>query len=86
MALAGGLVAAYACSQFFGLDFFVPSSVYTFNSDGAKIVRVGSSIGHADHLGNFLLYTTPLSLDLRSPREAERVWLLLWQPCFQLPP
>ena len=64
MALAGGLVAAYACSQFFGLDFFVPSSVYTFNSDGAKIVRVGSSIGHADHLGNFLLYTTPLSLGL----------------------
>jgi len=64
MALAGGLVAAYACSQFFGLDFFVPASVYTFNSDGAKIVRVGSSIGHADHLGNFLLYTTPLSLGL----------------------
>ena len=64
MALAGGLVATYAFSQFFGLDPFVSSSVYTFDSDGAKIVRVGSSIGHADHLGNFLLYTTPLSLGL----------------------
>ena len=64
MALAGGLVATYAFSQFFGLDPFVSSSVYTFNSDGARIVRVGSSIGHADHLGNFLLYTTPLCLGL----------------------
>jgi O-antigen ligase/Tfp pilus assembly protein PilF len=64
MVISGGLVAAYAMAQFFGLDPFAPASVYTFPTDVGDVIRVCSSIGHSNYLGNFLLYTTPLSAGL----------------------
>src|SRR5205085_5828895 len=35
-----------------------------FDAAGGRIVRVISTLGHADYLGNFLLYTTPVSAAL----------------------
>lgn len=64
MTVCGGLVAAYAVAQFFGLDFFAPASVYTFQTALGDVKRVCSSIGHSNYLGNFLLYTTPVSAAL----------------------
>jgi O-antigen ligase/tetratricopeptide (TPR) repeat protein len=60
MCLTGLCVATYAFAQFFGRDLFLPSSLYTFNSMGETVVRPIGTLGHADYLGNFLLYTTPL--------------------------
>ena len=60
MSLAGLCAATYAFAQFFGRDLFLPSSLYTFNSMGETVVRPIGTVGHADYLGNFLLYTTPL--------------------------
>ena len=57
-----GLVAAtYGFAQFFGRDPFLSARLYTFDSTAGRIVRVISTLGHADYLGNFLLYTTPVS-------------------------
>lgn len=64
MTFAGLLVSAYAVVQFFGYDPFLSSVLYTSASAGGSVVRVVSTLGHADYLGNFLLYTTPLSSGL----------------------
>jgi len=64
MSVTGLAVATYAFIQFFGRDPFLPSSLYTFNSVAGPIVRVVGTLGHADYLGNFLLYTTPLNIAL----------------------
>jgi O-antigen ligase len=60
MSLTGLCAATYAFAQFFGRDLFLPSSLYTFNAMGETVVRPIGTLGHADYLGNFLLYTTPL--------------------------
>ena len=64
MSLAGLCAATYAFAQFYGRDLFLPSSLYTFNSMGETVVRPIGTLGHADYLGNFLLYTTPLCVGL----------------------
>ncbi|HET9531443.1 MAG TPA: O-antigen ligase family protein [Blastocatellia bacterium] len=64
MALTGLVVASYAYLQFFGRDPFIPASLYTFDSAVGPVVRVCSTLGHSNYLGNFLLYTTPLSAGL----------------------
>ncbi|HSE99159.1 MAG TPA: O-antigen ligase family protein, partial [Blastocatellia bacterium] len=64
MAATGLTVATYAYLQFFGRDPFMPASLYTFDSGSGPVVRVNSTLGHANYLGNFLLYTTPLSAGL----------------------
>ena len=64
MSVSGLLAAAYAWAQFFGLDPFVPPRTYSYNFAGESIIRVASTLGHADYLGNFLLYTTPISAAL----------------------
>ncbi|MGA9773795.1 MAG: O-antigen ligase family protein [Blastocatellia bacterium] len=60
----GFLVALYAVAQSLGFDPFVPKSTYTFPSPEGPVVRVSSSLGHSNYLGNFLLYTTPVSAGL----------------------
>lgn len=64
MVISGGIVAVYAIAQFFGLDLFAPVSIYTFQTSLGEVIRVSSSIGHSNYLGNFLLYITPLSAAL----------------------
>ena len=61
---AGFLVALYAVVQSLGFDPFMSRSVYTFASPEGPIVRVSGSLGHSNYLGNFLLYTTPVSAGL----------------------
>jgi O-antigen ligase/tetratricopeptide (TPR) repeat protein len=61
---AGLWVSAYAVAQFFGYDPFLPSVLYTTDSPAGTVVRVIGTLGHADYLGNFLLYTTPVSAGL----------------------
>lgn len=72
---AGFLVALYAAAQSLGVDPFVPRSAYTFDSPEGPIVRVSSSLGHSNYLGNFLLYTTPVSAGLAF---AARGWARLF--------
>jgi O-antigen ligase/Tfp pilus assembly protein PilF len=60
----GFLVALYAVGQSLGFDPFVPRSTYTFASPEGPIVRVSASLGHSNYLGNFLLYTMPVSAGL----------------------
>jgi O-antigen ligase/Flp pilus assembly protein TadD len=60
----GGLVATYAVAQSFGVEPFVPRSLYTFASPDGPVVRVEATLGHSDYLGHFLLYTTPLGAGL----------------------
>jgi O-antigen ligase/tetratricopeptide (TPR) repeat protein len=62
--LTGLIVSCYGVAQFFGFDPFVDSRVYTQEAEAGPVVRVISTMGHADYLGNFLLYTTLLSLGL----------------------
>jgi putative inorganic carbon (HCO3(-)) transporter len=64
MTSTGLLVSAYAVAQFFGYDPFLPTALYTSESPAGVVVRVIGTLGHADYLGNFLLYTTPLSAGL----------------------
>lgn len=64
MSFCGFLVSAYATAQFFGFDPFLPSSLYTSDSASGSVMRVISTLGHADYLGNFLLYTAPLTAGL----------------------
>lgn len=64
MSFCGFLVSAYAAAQFFGYDPFLPSFLYTSDSAAGPVVRVISTLGHADYLGNFLLYTAPLTAGL----------------------
>ena len=60
----GSLIAVYAFLQFFEWDPFLKSSVYTEQSVSGQVVRVIGTLGHANYLGNFLLYTTPLTASL----------------------
>jgi O-antigen ligase/tetratricopeptide (TPR) repeat protein len=64
MALTGLAAAAYACLQFFGYDPFLSAGSYTFASSTDAVLRVPGTLGHSNYLGNFLLYTTPLSAGL----------------------
>ncbi len=64
MSAAGFLVALYAVGQSLGFDPFVSRNVYTFASPEGPVVRVSGSLGHSNYLGNFLLYTTPVSAGL----------------------
>ncbi|MGA9769516.1 MAG: O-antigen ligase family protein [Blastocatellia bacterium] len=64
MTITGLAVAIYAFMQFFGKDFFLSPALYTFDSVAGPVVRVIGTLGHADYLGNFLLYTTLPSIAL----------------------
>ena len=64
LALTGLFVACYATAQFFGYDPFVPAGLYSFESQSGTIIRVIGTLGHSNYLGNFLLYTTPISAAL----------------------
>jgi O-antigen ligase/tetratricopeptide (TPR) repeat protein len=64
IASTGSLVAIYAFVQFFGWDPFLPLSAYTMRLPSGPVVRVISSLGHSNYLGNFLLYTAPLTATL----------------------
>jgi O-antigen ligase/tetratricopeptide (TPR) repeat protein len=64
MALTGLVASVYACLQFFGRDPFLSPSSYTFDSAEGGVLRVPGTLGHSNYLGNFLLYTTPLSVGL----------------------
>ena len=64
MTLTGLIVATYAYVQFFGRDPFVPSQFYTFESSAGPVLRIISTLGHSNYLGNFLLYVTPLAAGL----------------------
>ena len=76
--VTGLLVAAYAFAQFFGRDPFQSPSEYTLNTAAGALVRVTSTLGHADYLGNFLLYTTPLAAGLAIVwREGARSFALI---------
>ncbi|PYP82879.1 MAG: hypothetical protein DMF61_25125 [Blastocatellia bacterium AA13] len=57
----GLVVAAYAVAQFVGRDPFLSPALYTYPSPDGPITRVPSTLGHSNYLGNFLLYTTPIS-------------------------
>ena len=77
MSLTGLAVSTYAFLQFFGRDPFLTSDIYTFESSTGLSLRVQSTLGHSNYLGNFLLYVTPLSvgLALASSVHARRVGL-----------
>lgn len=77
MTLTGLAVATYAFMQFFGRDPFLQSRLYTFQSEGEALLRVISTLGHSNYLGNFLLYVAPLGagLGLASHGRARRVGL-----------
>jgi O-antigen ligase len=72
IAATGFLVAAYGVLQSFGIEPFVSRNLYTFASPEGPLVRVSSTLGHSNYLGNFLLYATPISAGLAL---AERGWL-----------
>jgi O-antigen ligase/tetratricopeptide (TPR) repeat protein len=64
MALTGLVIATYAYLQFFGYDPFLSREFYTFESKAGAVVRVHSTLGHSNYLGNFLLYTAPIGAGL----------------------
>ena len=76
MGITGALIGAYACLQFFNLDPYLPQSFYTMSSVGGPVVRVIGTIGHSNSLGNFLLYTTPISAALAIGAKGESRWLM----------
>jgi len=69
------VLSLYALVQFFGFDPFVSREIYTFSSRYGPITRVASSLGHADYLGNFLLYTAPVSVSLTLSVRGHIQWL-----------
>lgn len=75
MVASGGLVALYAAAQFFGLEPFVPTSIYTFTSPAGPVARVCSSLGHSNYLGNLLLYVAPLAAALAFASGGRARWL-----------
>ena len=77
MAGTGLVTSAYAFAQFVGRDPFLSPAGYTVASTAGAVLRVPGTLGHADYLGNFLLYTTPVSaaLALMSNRRARRIGL-----------
>lgn len=58
IAATGLVVAIYGVLQSLGYEPFVSRAIYTFGSPEGSLVRVCSTLGHSDYLGNFLLYTT----------------------------
>lgn len=60
----GLLVAVYAFLQFFGWDPFLSLSSYTVKAPGGTVVRAIGPLGHSNYLGNFLLYTSPITASL----------------------
>lgn len=64
MAATGFFVAAYGVAQSFDIEPFVSRNLYTFTSPEGPLVRVSATLGHSNYLGNFLLYTTPISVGL----------------------
>lgn len=64
LCLTGFVAAAYGVSQFFGFDPLLWSGLYTSGNEQGNVLRSVSTLGHSNYLGNFLLYTTPLSLGL----------------------
>jgi O-antigen ligase len=56
MLITALLISVYAVAQFFGIEPFVQAELYRFKSAGATLLRVCGTLGHADYLGNFLLY------------------------------
>jgi O-antigen ligase len=77
VAITGFLVAVYALIQFSNLDPFLPYTSYRFNTKSGFIIRVLGTLGHADYLGNFLLYTTPPSAALVIAYGGRARWLAL---------
>src|SRR5262249_16309134 len=77
MALPGLLIALYALAQSAAFDPLVPPRLYTYGSGSERIIRAVGTLGHADFLGNFLLYTTPLcaALGIASAGRARRIAL-----------
>jgi O-antigen ligase/tetratricopeptide (TPR) repeat protein len=75
--LTGLAVATYAFMQFFGKDPFIQSKLYTVGSESGALLRVNSTIGHSNYLGNFLLYVAPLGagLGFASHGRARRIGL-----------
>ena len=76
MGITGAAVAVYACMQFFGFDPYLPQGFYTTSSVEGPVVRVISTIGHSNSLGNFLLYTAPISAGLAVASKGESRWLM----------
>src|SRR6266478_7856238 len=72
IAATGFVVATYAVAQSFGVEPFVRRSLYTFPTPDGSLIRVCASLGHADYLGNYLCYTTLLTVGLAL---AARGWL-----------
>lgn len=64
IAATGLLAAVYAFLQFFGWDPFLSLSAYTVRAPGGTVVRVIGPLGHSNYLGNFLLYTAPMTASL----------------------
>jgi O-antigen ligase len=75
IAATGFVVATYAVAQSFGVEPFVRRSLYTFPTAEGSLIRVCASLGHADYLGNYLCYTTLLTVGLAL---AARGWLRLF--------
>jgi O-antigen ligase/tetratricopeptide (TPR) repeat protein len=75
IAATGFVVATYAVAQSFGVEPFVRRSLYTFPTPEGSLIRVCASLGHADYLGNYLCYTTLLTVGLAL---AARGWLRLF--------
>lgn len=86
MAATAFLVAAYGMAQSFGIEPFVSRNLYTFTSPEGPLVRVSATLGHSNYLGNFLLYTTPISSGLRWRGEAGRGCLRSQQRRYQWAP
>jgi O-antigen ligase/Flp pilus assembly protein TadD len=76
MGITGAAVAVYACMQFFGFDPYLPQGFYTMSSAEGSVVRVISTIGHSNSLGNFLLYAAPISAGLAIASKGESRWLM----------
>lgn len=75
--ITGLIIALYGFAQFFGRDPFLSANLYTFDSSAGRILRVLGTIGHADYLGNFLLYTTPVSAAQAIASRGRARWLAL---------
>jgi len=75
--ITGLIVALYGFAQFFGHDPFLSASLYTFDSSAGRVLRVLGTLGHADYLGNFLLYTTPVSAAAACASRGRGRWLAL---------
>ncbi|HMG33512.1 MAG TPA: O-antigen ligase family protein [Blastocatellia bacterium] len=59
--VAGFVVAAYGCVQLVGRDPLLAPHLYTFKSPEGNVTRIPSTLGHSNYLGNFLLYTIPVT-------------------------